>query len=306
MRSTLLAGIITTGLIHTSYAAEIILTPDIQTWMGYDSNRYREPDNSTADGYFEINPGLQFAWFASEHIEIDAHVNYSPRFYLDATNGQTRTASGEAGLSWSQGPWLADLYAGGGWYEDSELPGDDLRWLHAAPRLSFTLPQGCELYIRGYASRNEYDSRLTVDGQSESGQYYALRPGVQWPITLDMNIRGELYAEDFNANEPLDEYTGYGGTLGLDYNLTSLIRVEATTWIGQRAYSQSGTDSFDSRTDTPWGLEVMTHYRLADWITLHAGGALDNADSTLADSAYDAWVFKIGVSLAQDISLYRD
>jgi len=294
-----------TGLLFASTGlAEVVLTPELQAIAGYDSNRYREPDNASSDGFFEVVPALQLSWFSSETTEWRARGQYSGRNYLSSTNGQMDTLSVEGGFSRLCNGFSMELFAGGGTFKDSELPADDMQWLQVSPFIGYTFVNGLQISLRGYLSQNTYDSRLTYDGDDETGQYGVIRPGFNWPASMKLNVWGEVYAEQFSANEPVDEYSGLGVTVGLDYDVTPLFRISGSAWTGSRDYPNEIPDLVESRTDNPSGAALSARYRLTDWLALQMQGGWERVPSTNGNSEYDQWTVQMGITIAQDFSLH--
>ncbi len=281
--------------------AQAFVTTRLDGEAGFDSNRDRDREGTNA-WFLAATPAVEWDWFATELLELNAGLQYRDQQYVAPASSAIRDGSGFFGGRYHRGQVEVDLYLGAGAYRDTAVPDDDNRWGQMEPAVYYTLENGITPSLAGRWTHSRYDSYLTYAGELEVGNYWNLRPGLLWPVNAALSAWGEVYLEQYTANEPSDEYHGYGGSLGLDADLDPRWLLSASASYGWQNYPQGQVDPQASIRYQPYGADLRLRYRAADWCDLWCAGFIDNQASTDHGSEYSAWGGSLGISLARDFA----
>jgi hypothetical protein len=274
----------------------VFLSPGLEAAAGYASNRFLDGEEE-GSAYHRLVPRLELTAFAPAGTEVHLMGIYSLTDYSRSGFEEIEETRGEAAVSTSLGNLTGTLAATVGRYTDGALPDDDSRWVSLEPSVAWAAGQTVTLSLSGAVTATRYDSRDTSDEGNQRDTRWEIRPAGYWMPTSALQVWGEGYGEHNRSNEAREEYSGFGGALGLDAFPLERARVGAWVRYGVRNYrSDEGSD----RRDTPLSAGLWTAVRLAPWAELTASATWADYQSTDPASEYGAWTGEFGLRFVYD------
>ncbi|NCD32453.1 MAG: hypothetical protein EOL87_03440 [Spartobacteria bacterium] len=288
----------------STLAGESLLTPRLRLSTGYDANRLQLAENQESSAYISLAPGIDFVYFADNSTEWRLHGGYDSRIFSGG-GGSQGTLDGSGDIAIYSGSKVYEVSIGAGKYTDSEIPGDDVRWLAFAPSAGWNITPDKQLYARLNLSSSVYDSRLTLDGDKETGTFIGFTPGyyMRFNDTTDGWI--ELYGENFTANEPVDEYRTIGIAAGLGSQCNESGRLNLSARIGYQSYPNDFDEATD-RTAHPMRIAAKYTYRLTDWMQFDLAANWEQRSTTDTIDEYSQWLIGTGLTFWWERSLHSD
>lgn len=291
------------------HASEWFLAPRLTLEAGYEDNRFAMPTaltNTESAAFLRATPALNLHLFTGSGTELNAGASAARTEYL-RSDFDTREEIA-AHLEWWQTATRLEggLRLAGGLARDTALPEDDFRWLAATPTLRYTLPApDWQITAQARLGFDEYDSRLTTDGDKLNDRAWELRPGFRWLPTRNTVLWGEFYFENNSSNEDAFNYHGTGLAVGASHWITPHGQLVAALQGGMRQFPDATdeTGAPAERQDTPVRVEIGYTHRLLPWLDLFCSGSWYTTDSDQPTQDITGWSVQAGVTLAQDFKL---
>ena len=148
----------------------------------------------------------------------------------------------------------------------------------------------------------DFESQSLDDGTQRGDNLFEIRPGVRYPLSRKLSLRGELYAEEQSSTVEEEEYVGYGVLLGL--NAYPNKRLSTGLWVqgGLRDYSAAYDDSPDTE-ETVLRSRAWALYRFSPEWEFALEGTWNSFASDGARADCDLWSVRGGLRFVYDIVL---
>ncbi|MBN1424141.1 hypothetical protein JXA88_06260 [Candidatus Fermentibacteria bacterium] len=297
-RCIIMAGV----SIGRCLAAEIYLSPQIETSVGYDSNRF-QMEAGAGSAYGVLMPSIDITSFISSTVELQAALAYQKRGFLREGFSHAEHASGILGLWHAGACWEGGVSLAAARTRDAAIPEDDLARGGFSAGLTYNDLAGRRYEFAGALERVAYDSAEDEDGKSVTGTHWRLRPAVRLPIGPGVFLWGEPVAEGFTCNDPGREYTGCGISLGLDYSPPAPLRAGVSVDLGVHDYANPADASLSKTDATARSFTLWCAMRTSARAELFAdlqGGTFWSDDTT---TNYGRWQGRLGIRLRHDAEI---
>jgi hypothetical protein len=285
-------------------ATEIFVSPQLETAVGFDSNRYQTEGGEGAS-LASIMPSLDLTCFLTETMEGSAVGAYSRREFLREGFSHQISASGSMGLWHTEASWEGGASAGVVRNQDAAIPEDDMTRVGGSLGCALIDLSGRRYALSGSIERITYDSAETDDGNAVTGTSWRLRPELRIPAKHGLSVWGAPLLEGFLSNDPSRKYTGYGLGLGLDYVPPLPFRAGVSLQAGTRSYPTAADGGSPEEDSSALSLGLWGALRLGPRTELFSDlqGGTFWSDDVLSD--YRRWQWRAGIRLRHDAEIGR-
>ncbi len=251
--------------------AAAFFTPHIEWSAGYESNRFEEADAARGSPSLSLAPGLEFT-FAGRATEMALRLDYRRTDFLESGFDAQQEATLFGGWRRVLGRAELTLRAGGGFFRDGALSGNDYDFLQADAEIVH--PVG-DLPLE-WALRGQYlpvfyrDTSDTTPSQED--RLARAETELRWFHHARTTIWAGVFAQRNGSDNDSAEYLGWGGTLGFESRLTPRLALGGRAEWSGRTYAESAGGS--SASGEIRSLALWLNYRSQpafDWFAEFGG-----------------------------------
>ncbi len=275
-----------------AFAADLFLSPRLETQGGYENNRLQEPGAGSGSACWGGASGLD-VFLINEQAEASLVFDYSRMQYE-----KEEPAHKEEGLLQARGRALGDRYNFGaivatGFLNDEALPENDAVFLQAEPSVGHSLEHlSAEWILKGYWRRTAYDTSAYTSTLARVDTLIALRPEWRWHVSRQTSLWAEFMIEKNISSAPEAEFEGLGGTLGAEFSPTACLTLGG--WIAYESWAYDEDVADKAHQETPLHLGSWAAYRVRPWMELFTYAHWESVSCANNEDDYTAWSAGLG------------
>jgi hypothetical protein len=276
-----------------AFAADLFLSPRLETQGGYENNRLQESGGGTGSACWGGSSGLEML-LIGEQAEASLVLEYGRMQYEKEDLEYKEDGLLQARVRFLRGRNDFGANAAAGFFNDEALPENDAVFQQAEPYFVHSLAtMSAEWMLKGGWRRTDYANSAYTSTPDRVDTVFSFRPEWRWHVSRRTSLWAEIMAEKNLSDAPEAEYAGFGGTLGGEFSPTAGLTLGGWFAYESRVYGEEVGD--EAHRETPLGLGGWVAYRIRPWLDVFTYARGESVSCTIEEDDYTAWNAGLGL-----------